>query len=315
MLAGSAYHGVAVNNCTADATRVADRVLAYLGTLGVLLVAMFAASALAACAGGSKSSPNDKADDGGDLVSATVIDAGPTTPEGAAPPYQLAPMGPDGVVASSGTVFATVSWLDAPASAGAAGALNTCGKRGRPGVSVHTLGGVRNAVVSITGVEAGRAPDADGVAEISISDCHVGPAAVRAARLGATLAVINDDERRHDVVVEHLGDGTSEPTLVARFSMPLVGHRVEVPLTGAGIVRATSSTDPADASYIVVPATPYVAVTGEAGTATFEQVPPGTYRLSVWHAPIAPGTGPLVRTAEITVVANETTEVTVPLKD
>jgi oxygen-dependent protoporphyrinogen oxidase len=310
MLSGSAYHGVAVNTCTADATRIADRVLSYLSSLSALVVAFFLASVLIACAGNSKSSSNDKADDGGDIVS-IAIDAGPTTPEGAAPPYLLAAVGADGVVAESGTIEATVSWLEAPAAMRASPGRNACGERRRAGVSIHTLGGVRGAVVTLTNVGAGRAPDAGALAELSLRDCRLGPAVLRAPRLGATLAVINDDERRHDVLVEHLGDGTAAPTLVARFSLPLVGHRVDVPLTTPGVVRARSAADLDDHSFIVVPATPYVGLTGEKGVATLEQVPAGTYTLSVWHPPVTKDGEPFVRTAEVVVVSGETVEVAV----
>lgn len=308
VLAGSAYHGVAVNSCTAGAAPVVERVMSCLSSLAVVVLMAFATAHLAAC--GSKSAPNDKVDDGGDVGKAAVLDAGPTTPQGAAAPYLLADMDADGGVVGAGTIEATVSWLSAPASARGSAGRNACGERRRPGVSIHTLGGVRGAVVRLGGIDRGRAPDPGTVVELAVRDCFVGPAAVRAPRLGATLAVINDDERRHEVLIEHLGDGTGTPSQIARFTLPVIGHRVELPLDEPGIVRASSTADPTDHSFVVVPGTPYVAVTGDKGVATFEQVPAGTYQLAVWHPPVVAGDEPFVRTAEVTVVAGETAEVT-----
>jgi plastocyanin len=46
-------------------------------------------------------------------------------------------------------------------------------------------------------------------------------------------------------------------------------------------------------AWIVVVETPYFALTGASGKAALQEVPPGAYRLRVWHADLVPGAAPL----------------------
>jgi hypothetical protein len=156
---------------------------------------------------------------------------------------------------------------------------------------------------------AGRTPNEPaGALEIAVRDCQLQPAVARLPRLGSALALINDDERRHEITIEHLGDGSGPPELVARVPLPLVGQRYELSLQRAGIVRLVTASDERGHAYVAVPAHPYVAIPDATGAARFEQVPAGRYHVKVWHPPLQRNGPPLTATATVTVEARKSVE-------
>jgi hypothetical protein len=286
-------------------------------------LAALAAVAIAACSGKQgreAGAPRDGGDAAQARTEAGSSDGTPGGPaEGAHPDYRLAPLDGRGRVEGGGSALVVVKWLDPPLRAVRSPGRNACGTPTRPPASFYVrdrqrhVNAVRNAVVSFEGVEAGRRPDASRPVELGIRACRLEPAVVRAPRIGAPLAVVSDDERRHEVVVEHLGAGGSPPELLARVPLPLVGQRYEVPLDRPGIVRATSRADERDHAYVVVPGHPYVAVTGDRGSARFDQVPAGRYEVTVWHPPLDPGGEPLAARAELVVEAGKTRQLEIEL--
>lgn len=301
VLAGSAYHGVAVNSCIADARRVVRKVRASLG-LGAGLAALVCL--MVACGGGKRSERTQSQHDGGDGGAATVEPAPPTTPEGAAPPYLLAPVDGAGTVIGAGSVDVFVSWSDPPAELLRSPGFDACGQRRAPPVSVHTLHGLRDALVTIEGIARGRAPEPPRPTELIVAGCALEPRVQVASRLGAPLAVRSASERRTEIALDRLEGGDR----IAHFAMPLIGQRYELPLTDSGLYRATLATE--HAAYVYAPPHPYVAVTDEAGHARFSDVPPGTYEIVAWHPPVAAGAEPLVARGEVTVEAGGAAELT-----
>lgn len=299
VLAGSAYHGVAVNSCVADAKRVVAEVAARVGALALLFLLGFA---LAACGSNKKSASHAAARDGGDAAVATTVPAPPATPAGTAAPYHLAPADGDGGVVGAGSLAVQVTWSDPPAKLLRSPGLNACGERVAPPVSVHTLNGLRDAVVTIEGIAAGMAPPPARTAEVAASGCALSPRVQVASRIGATLAVRTDDLVRHRVVLERQGKGAAEA--VATLPMPLAGQRYQLPLDEPGTVHATLDGDASD-SWIVVPRTPYVAVTDDKGRVRFDGVPPGTYQVAAWHPPVERGGAPVVARGSATIAAGE----------
>lgn len=296
-LCGASYRGVSVNDCIKNARGASSSVARKLGVAAACL------ALLAACSG--KSGKVEHPSDGGDDAAAAPITGG--TPDGAAAPYKLAD------VDEAGTVVVKVEWPQPPARYVASAGRNACGSDRRPPLSVHTLGGLRSSVVWIAGIDAGRAPDPDAPAQIAISDCRLEPAMVKVARLGGQLTVANRDERRHDVVVEHLGDGAGDPEPLARLPLSLVGQRYQLPTDRPGILRITSKTDPADHVYAIVPSHPYVGIANDKGEVTLDHVPPGTYTVHAWHRPLELGKPPLTATASIEVVAGKKAKATMSL--
>lgn len=141
-LAGSAYHGVAVNRLVSDARRVVAAVLAQVGRAAAVLLAVL----LVACAGGRTGAGDSEASG---RVQENLSPA--TNPEQGArerdqPMTRTAP-GED----RTGEVAVTVTWPHAPAELRRPEGRNPCGAWRHAPVSVDTLGGVHQAVVRLRG--------------------------------------------------------------------------------------------------------------------------------------------------------------------
>lgn len=221
---------------------------------------------------------------------------------GDAAPVAAAPV-EDAGLESNGGVSLTVSWDPAPAAALSPGPRNACGVERRARLRVHTLGGVRGAVATLSTPESSPA-EARGV-ELTIRDCRPWPSISIASR----IAIINGDERRHLVRVDRL-----EPAAkVSSFSLGIVGQGYELGLEQAGVHRVRAEADRGDPSYVFVPGDGHAALTDERGRARLENVPPGTHELLVWHPPVTRGGPPLVASAEVTVEAGRVVEQTLTL--
>ncbi len=272
------------------------------------------ACAAVACAGrGAGSSAHPGEGDGGDAseLADTRRDAAVAgTPSGAEAPYALAPVDSEGHVAGAGRISVKVEWREPAAELLRSPGTNDCGEPIAPAVSVHTLHGVRDTVVSLRNVARGRAPNPSGTVELAVRGCRLRPLVSVAPRIGAELAVTNDDERPHAVDLDLLGSG--EPVPIARIRMPLVGQRFAVVLDRPGIVRARVAGRSAPA-YVHVPAHPYVGLTNDKGTVEFAEVVPGTYTVIAWHRPLTEGGEPVTASAEVKVAAAEKSSVTIAL--
>jgi hypothetical protein len=310
VLAGSSYHGVAVNSCTADATRVAHRVAARLALAAALALAIGAA----ACSGGPVSGPASGALTSGDAGAAGAAQAGGDGEE----------RGPAEPPGPPGSVDISVEWLSPPAELVTSAGRNECGAPRRPPLSVGSLGGVEGAVVRLEGVSLAAAEPAGEkrgrkkgprAAELAVRRCGLEPRAVRVAGPGAPLALTSFDEARREVALEWVPEGKGEAALLARVPLVLVGQRVEVGLEGTGLVHATSAADPASDAWVVVPEQEqaYVAVSDARGRVRFEGVPPGKYQVSVWHPPVADKRPPLTARAPIEVTGGAGASATVSL--
>jgi hypothetical protein len=302
-----------------------------------------ALAALTACGGqsgggGAATAPGRDGAAGDDAGSDAAQAA--ATPEGAAAPYSLAPLDEDGRVRDGGRVTVHVRWSDAPAALRAPRDRNACGER-RPGaVQIHTLGGVRDAVVGLGGVTRGVAPPAPAPVDIGVRRCRPRPRVQVAPRLGVDAVLHNADERRHDVTIRALAAEksfkTTEKSQSARpnaennsinsniyqytesppmrFSLPLVGQAVAIPLAEPQMIEIAVAADP-DPAYVVAPAHPYVRLTDGKGDARLEQVPPGAYSVWVWHPPTTPGGAPVTAAGEVSVQPGGAVEVTLNLSE
>ena len=72
---------------------------------------------------------------------------------------------------------------------------------------------------------------------------------------------------------------------IFHVALPGLGQEVDITrrLTRPGIVRIASDTAPHISAWVVVHDSPYLAVTDERGAFHIEDIPPGTYRVTVWH--------------------------------
>jgi RNA polymerase sigma factor (sigma-70 family) len=136
---------------------------------------------------------------------------------------------------------------------------------------------VANVVVRIVKGWTGRAAVPSEPVVLEQRGCRYHPR-ILAARAGQMIAVRNEDEELHEVVVRA---GTS---LV--LSQPLGFRARPLELRAdrrAEVLRFGCTTHPWMDAQVVVSETPFFAVTDEEGNYRLTGVPPGEYRLEAWH--------------------------------
>ena len=170
---------------------------------------------------------------------------------------------------------------------------------------VNAESGLKNAVVLLEGVEAGKPFDLS-VPLIEARDCMFGPW-MTIVRNGHAVEVVNMDPVMHDIQ----GYETS-PEAGARvlFNTPLILnhqhqrgniHAIHNHAPGKSLVgpvylnkgRRTFYMQCGFHAYMeswaMAVNNPYYAVTDDQGAFRIEHVPPGTYQMVVWHPQAGPG--------------------------
>jgi hypothetical protein len=137
-------------------------------------------------------------------------------------------------------------------------------------------GTLRNALVYLTDIKAGRALRLDEPVRLDNQKCAFVPH-VLSATLGQTLAIHNSDPFLHDAHAL-LGSRTL-------FNVAIVKDRtVNVPLVDAGLIHLNCNVRHTWMhAYMYVAEHPYHTVTGADGRFVLENVPPGVWTLRVWH--------------------------------
>jgi len=132
------------------------------------------------------------------------------------------------------------------------------------------------AVLYLEGTGPAAAPD---TLDVAINDKVYVPR-VLVAPAGSTVRFPNHDPFNHNVF------SVSEPN---QFDLGLYGRgetKTQV-FRHPGLVRVYCNVHPRMVAYLVVTANRYYAQPGADGTFALERVPPGRYRLHVWHERIA----------------------------
>jgi plastocyanin len=163
---------------------------------------------------------------------------------------------------------------------------------------------VADAVVSATPLDHAAPPRAGAeAASIEQKDQEFRPY-VTAIQVGTTVNFPN-----HDTVQHHIYS-LSKPK---RFEIPLyqAGASSSVVFDNPGIITIGCNIHDWMVAYIVVLPTPYFALTDNTGAAALPALPPGRYRLEVWH-PRAPV--PLVQEITSAPEKAEVLEFSVALK-
>ena len=136
--------------------------------------------------------------------------------------------------------------------------------------------GVRGSVVLIEGVAKGK--KATGEVLIDSQRClfvsHVSALAV-----GERARVKSSDATVHNV------RGLMGPAPVFNLALPTRDQLVDITrrLTKPGVVRVVCEAHPNMFAWLFVHDSPYVAVTDDTGAFRIGDVPPQTYRVTVWH--------------------------------
>lgn len=136
--------------------------------------------------------------------------------------------------------------------------------------------GLRYAVVSLEGLSRGRPLEREVLHEIDNVKCRFAPR-VLAAEVGQFVVFKNSDPILHTA---HALFQDGQP----QFNVGLYPGRISrKPLTTPGIVQIICEVHPWMSAYIAISDHPYHAVTDVYGEYLIQDVPPGVYRLKLWH--------------------------------
>ena len=168
-------------------------------------------------------------------------------------------------------------------------------------------GGVlRNAVVHILDIAAGKPIVRDRPVVFDNVKCAFVPH-VLTASVGETLEIRNADPFVHDA---HAWLGTR--TLFNVGILP--GHTAHQPLADAGLIHISCNVRHTWMhAYLFVADDPYHAVTGPDGRFVLDQVPPGTYKVRVWHELLGSVEAPVTVERGKTATVNLALTATAPL--
>lgn len=115
--------------------------------------------------------------------------------------------------------------------------------------------------------------------------------AVSLVAVGAQATFVNNDPWEHHVRASAAGIQNFEAASTGGFELRLDGHKpgqpahsVEARLDKAGAVLLGCHLHASMKAHVFVSDTPWAAVSGADGLASFEAVPEGPVRIRVWHA-------------------------------
>jgi hypothetical protein len=203
----------------------------------------------------------------------------PPHPSDAVHPIDAAPPPP-----GEGDVSIRVEWHDVPLEARTQG---TCG----PQVSPTTTWGIPETVVTLAGSGAPPAHHP----RIVFNTCF-----------SPRIALASDSVTIASVVPQptnvNVGAGAGSAVVV---QLPIAGHEVEVPMS-AGTTKLEGG---ASSGWIIVPTTPYAAITDASGVAVLRDVPSGIYPVTAY----SPASGRSAK-GEITVMPGQLAELTLQLE-
>jgi hypothetical protein len=183
-------------------------------------------------------------------------------------------------------------------------------------------GGVAGSVVLIEGITRGKEPDGNLV--VDNHNCLFVPH-VSAAMVGVRAWVKNSDPVLHST---HglLGASFASRTTLFNLALPIPGQAIEITrkLGRLGPVRLLCENHPHMLAWLYMHDSPYIAVTDEKGAFRIGAIPPGRYRVTMWHEPFRPrridSTGrpvydaPYSVTREVTIGARATTRLELELR-
>jgi len=142
--------------------------------------------------------------------------------------------------------------------------------------------GLSGVIVSLVGVERGKAltePDATLVLEIESQKCRFSPH-LSAVVAGTKLEVRNNDPILHDLRIRK--DTRFGPTYL-NIIQPAGTRSVQKPLKETGHFDVRCDVHSFMWAHIRVFDHPYFAITDASGSFEMTEVPPGVYKLQIWH--------------------------------
>jgi plastocyanin len=164
---------------------------------------------------------------------------------------------------------------------------NVCGDR--VPLSRLTLGkenGVQHAFVYLDGVSSTERPRPREALLVDQKNCQYAPHAL-IVPAGSKIDITNSDPILHNVHGHQVTDQGQQSLF--NIAQPVRGQRttVEASLTPGIVYLTCEAGHPWMSGYVFVANHPYVTVTKNDGEFVIEGVPPGTYRIKMWHEGVA----------------------------
>lgn len=150
-----------------------------------------------------------------------------------------------------------------------------------PRLVVGEENGVANTVISIEGIVEGKKHVSGGKYVLDQRKCEYVPHALLLP-MGSPLEIVNSDAVLHNV---HTYEGNGRT--VFNIAQPIKGVRFPVKASQFAVPGAYHATcdagHPWMSAYVIAMEHPYYAITDANGKFELKDVPPGTYRLTMWH--------------------------------
>jgi len=164
---------------------------------------------------------------------------------------------------------------------------NVCGER--VPLSRLALGnekGVQYAFVYLDGVPSTEKPRPRQSLLVDQKNCQYTPHSL-VVPAGSKIEITNSDPILHNVQGHQLTDQGNQTLF--NIAQPVRGQRttVETSLTPGIVFLTCEAGHPWMSGYVFVANHPYVTVTRDNGEFVIEGVPPGTYRIKMWHEGVA----------------------------
>jgi hypothetical protein len=215
---------------------------------------------------------------------------------------------------AKGDVQIRVEWHDVPAVARAPEGRTSCGTPHQAAVAPTTTWGIPDAIVMID-VDHGK-PLAEPEARVVSTGCAVTPRVVLAAK---TLLVASVADKPTQLSLIRTaparplgGAATANPAAARAIDLPIAGHEVAAALEPDSIFTLGGDPKDADPATIVVPSTPYYAITEANGQVIGRDIPVGSFPV-VALLPARGGQPARIQRGMVTIVAGGLAEVTVDL--
>ena len=155
---------------------------------------------------------------------------------------------------------------------------------------------IRYVVAYIAGIPKGKKIPGEPVT-IDNKMCAFHPH-VQTAAVGQEVVVRSSDPMLHNTHL-YMNNRT-----LYNFALPLQGMKIQKPLKSAGLIEIHCDVHTWMTGYLYVNDNPYAATTDEHGEFVIRDIPPGTYKLKVWHEALGQ------REKSITVTPGGKTEIT-----
>lgn len=141
-------------------------------------------------------------------------------------------------------------------------------------VIISKEGGIKNCVIEIS-VKDAKVKVPEKPIELDQIQCHYDPHVILIPA-GATVEFLNSDAVSHNVHTYATKNGSFNRTIAA-------GSKDEQKLEKSEAIQVKCDIHPWMSSYIYVTDTPYATISAADGSFTIENLPPGDYKIDVWH--------------------------------